>query len=148
MTTSIELHYQLRKKFRGAHILGLIIFTLAWIARSVYKTANLDIENVHLVIFIVLLFSLAYLAFYAIRLNMLEHRIRSNPDLKEALYDELFRLNELKAWRTAFFSVIGFNVVIAILSLFIHFEDLMLIFITVLLIGFGSYSLTLYLLDR
>ena len=75
-------------------------------------------------------------------------KIREDPSLKEALHDELFQLNELKAWKTAFFSVIGFNVLVAVLSLFIVFEDLMLIFLTTLLIGFGSYSLTLYLLDR
>ena len=141
MTTKIEVFYQLRKKYRGAHILGLSIFFLAWIARSIYN-------NVYLIIFILLLLSLAYLAYYAIRFNIIEHKIKQDPSLRVALHDELFQLNELRAWRTAFFSVISFNLIVALLSLFIVFEDFMLIFITTLLIGFGSYSLTLYLLDR
>lgn len=127
---------------------GLGIFVIAWITRSIYKVADLDMENLHLVIFIILLLSLAYLAYYAIMVNIIEHKIKEDLSLREALHDELFKLNELKAWKTAFFSVIGFNVLVAILSLFIVFEDLMLIFITTLLIGFGSYSLTLYILDR
>ena len=148
MTTQIETFFQLRKKYRGAHVLGLGIFFMAWIARSAYKIAKLDMEYLHLVIFIILLLSLAYLAYYAIRFNIIERKIKQDGSLREALHDELFQLNELKAWRTAFFSVISFNVFIAVLSLFLVFEDLMLIFITVLLIGFGSYSLTLYLLDQ
>jgi len=148
MTTQIDKFFQMRKKYRGAHLLGLGIFFLAWIARSVYKIAKLDLENLHLVIFLILLLSLIYLAYYAIRFNIVERKIKQDVSLREALHDELFQLNELKAWRTAFFSVIGFNVLIALLSFFIVFEDLMLIFITALLIGFGSYSLTLYILDQ
>jgi hypothetical protein len=138
----------MRKKYRGAHVIGLVIFAIAWIARSIYVIADINAKNLHLVIFIILLLSLTYLAYYAIRFNIVEHKIKQDTTLKEALHDELFQLNELKAWRTAFFSVIGFNVLVALLSLFIVFEDLMLIFITVLLIGFGSYTLTLYILER
>lgn len=148
MTTQIETFFQMRKKYRGAHVLGLGIFLIAWIARSIYKLAKLEMVNLHLIIFIILLLSLVYLAYNAIRLNIVERKIKQDDSLKEALHDELLQLNELKAWRTAFFSVIGFNVLLALLSLFIVFEDLMLIFISVLLIGFGSYSLTLYVLDQ
>jgi uncharacterized protein with PQ loop repeat len=148
MTTQIEVFYQLRKKYRGAHVLGLSIFFFAWIARSIYKISTSNMENVHLIIFILLLLSLAYLAYFAIRFNIIERKIKQDPSLREALHDELFQLNELRAWRTAFFSVISFNLIVALLSLFIVFEDFMLIFITTLLIGFGSYSLTLYILDR
>ena len=148
MATQIETFYQMRKKYHGAHVLGLVIFAIAWIARAIYKTANLNIDNLHLVIFIILLLSLAYLAYYAIRFNIVESKIKQDQTLREALHDELFQLNELKAWRTAFFSVIAFNVLVALLSLFVIFNDLMLICITALLIGFGSYSLTLHILDR
>ena len=148
MTTQIESFYQMRKKYRGAHVLGLSIFFLAWIARSIYKISDVKMEIVHLVIFMILLISLVYMAFYAIKFNIVERRIKRDQTLKEALHDELYQLNELRAWKTAFFSVIGFNVIVALFSLFIVFEDLMIIFITTLLIGFGSYSVTLYILDR
>jgi len=148
MTTQIESFYQLRKKYRGAHVFGLSIFFLAWIARTIYKMSDAKMESVHLVIFIILLLSLVYMAFYAIKFNIVERKIKSDQTLKEALHDELFQLNELRAWKTAFFSVIGFNLIVALFSLFIVFEDLMIIFITTFLIGFGSYNLTLYILDR
>jgi hypothetical protein len=148
MSTQIETFYNLRKKYRGAHVFGLSVFTLAWIARSIYKVSNSDNESLHLVIFLILLLSLVYLAYYAIRFNIIERKIKNDQSLKEALHDELFQLNELKAWKTAFFSLIGFIALMAILSFFVIFKDLMLIFITAFLIGFGSYSLTLYILER
>jgi hypothetical protein len=148
MSSQIESYYQMRKKYRGAHVLGLGIFFMAWVARSIYKIADMETESVYFVIFIILLLSLGFMGYYAIRFNIIERKIKADQSLKEALHDELFRLNELKAWKIAFFSVIGFNLLAAILSLFIIFDDLMLIFITTLLIGFGSYSLTLHILER
>lgn len=148
MPTQIETFYQKRKKYRGAHIGGLIIFFLAWISRSIYKISQQNLEYLHSGIFLILMLSLVFLAYYAVRVNILEHQIKKDSTLREALHDELFRLNELKSWKVAYFAVIGFVVLVAILSLFIVFKDLMLIFITTLLIGFGSYSLSLYILDR
>jgi hypothetical protein len=148
MTTKIESFYQLRRKYHGAHVFGLSIFVLAWIARSVYKIARLDMENLYMIIFIILLLSLCYLGYYAIRFNILEGKIKQDRSLREALHDELFQLNELRAWRTAFFAVIIFNLLVAIGSFFIDFDDFMLIFLTTLLIGFGSYSVTLYMSER
>ena len=78
MSTRIESFYQMRKKYRGAHVLGLSIFFLAWIARSVYKIAEAEIESLYLVILIVLLLSLVYLAYYAIRFNLVERKIKAD----------------------------------------------------------------------
>ena len=148
MANKIEMFYQNRKKYRGAHIIGLSIFLLAWIARSIYKLSGTDMENIHLFIFIILLLSLLYMAYNAIRLNIVERKIKADINLREALHDELFKLNELKSWKFAFFTIIVFIAIISILSFFIKFEDLMLIFVTTFIIGFGSYSLTLHILDR
>ena len=68
--------------------------------------------------------------------------------MKDALNNELVQLNELKAWRASFFSVIGFIVVAAVLSIFMHINDIMLVFLTALLIGFGTHNTAVYLLDR
>lgn len=148
MSTKGEIYYNLRKKYRGAHVYGLIAFTLAWIARSIYKISHFEDENLYLVIFVILFLALAYLSYYAIRFNIVERKINRDPSLKEALHDELFQLNELRAWKTAFFSLMGFNILMALLSLFVVFNDIMLVFITSFLVGFGSYSMTMYILEK
>jgi hypothetical protein len=148
MSTQIEIFYQIRKKYRGAHIFWLVIFTVAWIMRSVLKITNAENETMQQITMVVLLLSLIILAYYAIRFNIVEHKINKDDKLKKALHDELFQLNELKAWKTAFFSVMGFILLIAVFSIFVVISDLMLICITALLIGFGTYSFTLYIRER
>ena len=68
--------------------------------------------------------------------------------LKDALNNELVQLNELKAWRASFFALLGSIVVAAVLSIFVQINDIMLVFLTALLIGFGTHNTAIYLLDR
>ena len=148
MNTNIELADRKRTRYRGGHVLWLIVFFIAWIVRSIIKIAELELDTLHGVVLAVLLISILFQAYYAFRMKSLEKEIKSDSTLKEALNNELVRLNELKAWRASFFSLIIFIVIAAILSLFVRFDDLMLIFVTALLIGFGTYNSTRYFLDR
>ena len=105
-------------------------------------------DTTYTVLMAVLILSVLVQAYYAVRIKLVERRINRDASLKHALNNELVRLHQLKAWRASFFSVILFIVIAAVVSLFVDFDDLMLIFITALLIGFGTYNTTVYLLDR
>ena len=148
MTELIEILDQKRKKYRGRAILGSIVFFVAWLLRSIIKIYDLEMETFHTVVFIVLLLSVCYQAYFAIKLNIIKKRIKRDPLLKEALNNEWVRLNELKAWKVAFFSMMIFIVLVGILSFSVHIRDTMLIVVTALLVGFGSYHTTVYILDR
>ncbi|MFC1878568.1 hypothetical protein ACFLZW_01520 [Chloroflexota bacterium] len=148
MTTKLEIQDQKRTTYRRGHVTWLFVFVIAWIVRSGLKIFELDMDLLHTILLIPLLLSVSFQAFYALKDNLLKREISNDPILKEALNDELFQLNELKAWRTAFFCLIGYIIFVAILSLFITYNDIMLIFITALLIGFGSYNTTVYILNR
>lgn len=148
MTTQIEILDEKRRKYRGRHVMGLVIFSVAWIMYAILSISELEMEFLRTLVLAVLILSVFFQAYFALKINLLEREIKKDPFLKEALNNELVRLNELKAWRVSFFSVIGFIILAAILSLFITFNDLMLIFITALLIGFGTYNTAVYLLNR
>lgn len=148
MTTLIEIMDQKRNKFRRGYIIWLVVFFIAWIARSILKIFELEMDLFEIILLVILIFSVAVQAFYALKDNLLNLKLRKDPALREAVNDELVQLNELKAWKTAFFSLIGYVVFVAILSLFITFNDPMLIYITALLIGFGSYNTAVYFLNR
>ena len=148
MTTQIEIMDQKRKKFRRGWTIWLVVFFIAWIARSVLKIFELEMDLLETFLLVILLFSVSVQAFYALKDNLLNLKLRKDPLLREAMNDELVQLNELKAWKTAFFSLIGYIVFVAILSLFITFSDSMLIYVTALLIGFGSYNTAVYILNR
>lgn len=148
MTNQIEMFDRKRKKYRGGHILGFIVFFIAWIVRTLIKMLGLKLGTLYTGSMIVLLLAIAVMAYFAARLVIVERKIRKTPILKEALYNELVRLNELKAWRIGYFSLIVFILLAAYAIVADLLKDPMLLVGTALLVGFGSYSITVYLLDK
>lgn len=148
MTTQIEILDEKRRKYRGGHLIGFGVFFVAWIIRSVFKVVEIDTDLGYTILLIVLLLSVLVQMYFAVKAKTVEGEIRKDAFLKEALNNELIRLYELKAWRAAFFSVIGFVFLVAVASLFVKYNDVMLIFITAFLVGFGTYNITVYVLDR
>ncbi|MGW8143294.1 MAG: hypothetical protein ACWGN2_02800 [Anaerolineales bacterium] len=148
MTTQIEIYDQKRKYYRGGGLIGSFVFFLAWIGYVITRLSNQAADTARVVVLAVLILSVIVQAYYALRVNLLERDIRKNPDMKDALNNELVQLNELKAWRVSFFAVIGFIVIAAITSFFIQINDLMLIFLTALLVGFSTHNAAVYFLDK
>ena len=148
MTSQIEILDDKRRRYRGGHLIGFGVFFVAWIIHSVLKVAEIENDIVLPILLIVLLLSALFQAYFGIKGKRIEDEIKSDPHLKEALNNELIRLYELKAWRAAFFSVIAFLFLVAVISLFVEYNDVMLIFLTTFLVGFGAYNIAVHVLDR
>jgi hypothetical protein len=148
MTTQIEIFDRDRRRYRVGLLIGSSIFLLAWFGYIVVRISPGSIELFHTIVMVVLIVSLVIQAYYAVRTNLLERQIRKDDQLKAALNNELIQLNELKAWRAAFFSMLGFIVITAVFSFFVQIDDLMLVLLTLLLVGFGAHNLVAYILDR
>jgi len=148
MSTQIELLDEKRRQYRGGHLKGFAVFFTAWIARTALEIAGVENDLADTILMILLLLSALFQGYYGIKGKRIEDEIRKEPFLQEALNNELIRLYELKAWRVAFFSVIGFVFLAAIVSLFVEFNDIMLIFLTTFLVGFGTYNIAIHVLDR
>ena len=148
MTTKIEMFDQKRKRNRGGGLIGSAIFLIAWIGYVVIRISCLNIDLLRTIVLVVLILAVLFQAYFALMNVLLEREIKKDPQLKDALNNELVQLNELKAWRASFFSVIGFIIVAAVLSIFVQINDIMLVFLTALLIGFGTHNTAVYLLDR
>jgi hypothetical protein len=148
MTNQIEIFDRKRKKYRGGSILGFIVFFIAWIVRTLIKMLELNLGTLYTGSMVVLLLAIAVMAYFVARLVIVERKIRKDPILKEALYNELVQLNELKAWRIGFFSLILFILLAAYLIVADLLKDPMLLVGAALLVGFGSYNIAVYLLDK
>ena len=148
MTSKIELLDQNRKRFRKGTVIWLFVFVAAWIIRSAIKVQAVDVGIWDNILLAILMLSLIFQAYYVAREMLLGKEMQHDSIVKEALNDELTQLNALKAWKVAFFAVIGYILIIAILSFFIHFNDLMLLLLTAFLIGFGAYNAAVYFLNR
>lgn len=148
MTTQIEIFDRDRKRYRTGLLVGSLIFLLAWFGYILVRVTPQPQELLHTIVLAVLIASLVVQAYFALRTTLLERNIRKDTRLKEALNNELIQFNELKAWRIAFFAVVGFIVITAAFSFFVQIEDLMLVLLTLLLVGFGAHNLAIYVLDR
>ena len=148
MTQQIEFLDKKRKQYRGGSILGFIVFFIAWIVRALIKMLELKLGTLYTGSMIVLLLAIAVMAYFVAREVIVERKIRKDPILKEALYNELVRLNELKAFRIGFFSMILVILIAAYLIVADLLKDPMLLVGGAILVGFGSYSIAVYLLDK
>ena len=149
MSNKIETYDRKRKKSRGHFILSFGVFFIAFIAWSVLKIAGTPAGTLWTVRQIAL--GLGFICiFFGIRLALTERTIRKDPLLKEAIYNELDRLNELKSWKVAFYSL---NILTLIAIYLFHIFDVplkepIILIITYWLVGYGSFELTRYFLDR
>lgn len=148
MTTQIEMYDQKRKHNRGGGLIGSPIFLIPWIGYVITRIACLNYDLLRTIVLAILILAVLFQAYFAVKNILLEREIKKDPQLKDALNNELVQLNELKAWRASFFALIGFIVVAAVLSIFVQINDIMLVFLTALLIGFGTHNTAIYLLDR
>ena len=148
MASKIELLDQKRKSYRKGYVSGFFVFLAVWIMRSALKTLCLGTGIVQDSLLALLILAALVQAFYVVKEARLKDEFRNDKFVAEALNDELVQLNELKAWRTAFFALIGYIVLIAVLSFFVAFNDLMMLLITAVLIGFGSYNAAVFFLNR
>lgn len=148
MTSQIEIYDRKRKQYRGGGLVGSIIFFIAWMGYVILRLSSQTVDLLRTIILAILILAVLIQAYYALRVNLLEREIRKDPEMKEALNNELVQLNELKAWRASFFAVVGFIILTAITAFFVQINDLMLIFLTALLVGFGTHNAAVYYLDK
>ncbi|HAY84701.1 MAG TPA: hypothetical protein DCY42_07185 [Chloroflexi bacterium] len=148
MSTKIELFDQERSANRLGFLVGSSLFFVAWFIRAALKLLEVHFDAIYSILMVLLLISIGVQVVFALKDHRLNARMKSNPLLKEAMNDELIQLNELKAWKTAFFALIGFILFAAILSMAMVIKDPMLIYLTALLVGFGTRNMAVYILNR
>ena len=138
---------QKRKSYRKGYVIGFFVFLIIWITRSAMRTLDYG-DYLQDVLLGFLILTALFQAYFVGKEARLKDEFRNDKFISEALNDELVQLNELKAWRTAFFALIGYITLIAVLSFFVVFNDLMMLLITAILIGFGAYNTAVYFLNR
>lgn len=148
MTTNLEYFEQKRSHIRRNFLIWSTIFFVTWFVRSALKLAEVENDLIYTVLLIVLLVSLGFQVVFMLKDHSLDTEMKKHPQIREAMDDELVLLNELRAWKIAFFVLVGFILFAAVLSIVMRINDPMLIYITALLVGFGSRNMAVYTLNR
>ena len=120
------------------------------IARSAMEIAGKRAGTLWTVLNAVIVLSILWMIYFTTRLVIVVREIRKDPLLKEALNNELDRLNELKSWRVGFFSLIFFNLIALYVFhvMAVPLKEPVILLIISLLVGFGSFDIARYVLDR
>ena len=149
MSNLIELMDGKRRKYLSGYLVFLSVFLVIWFSEKVLQAAGIEIDGIRIVTLPVYIICILFQAYFSISLSTLKKKIKEDPQLNAALNNELVRLNELKSWRTAFFTTCASVLLLSILSVFTPLlDDTMYIALTSVLIGFGSYHLAFFILDR
>lgn len=149
MSNKIETYDRKRKKSRGHLILSFGVFFIAFIAWSVLKIVGTQAGTLWTMRQVSM--GLAFLGIcFGIRLSLTERKIRKDPLLKEAIFNELDRLNELKSWKVAFYSLTILTLIaVYLFHIFdVPLKEPIILIITYWLVGGGSFEFARYFLDR
>jgi hypothetical protein len=123
-------------------------FFITWFGYVMLRYSGQNIDLLRKVALAILILSGLFQVYFTVRKISLVRKIKKDPSLIEVIKNELVQHNELIAWSAAFFSVIGFIAVAAFVSIFVQINDLVLIFLTALLIGFGTHNAAFHVLER
>jgi len=143
----IELLDKKRRQYSKFYFMGLTVFTIAWIPRLILKSLDVKFALADRILILVLALSLPFQVYGSWGLARIARLIKKDPELKAALYNEYYLWNDLKAWKTGFFTMGACLAIFAVASLFIPF-DVMAVALTAIWTGVGGYHISLYRLER
>ena len=147
MSNRTEHFDRQRKNMRGGQIIALALVFITWLAYCIIEMSRAGAGQLQKTLLIICYAFLAVLIYFGIRLRRNAFLINQDPVLKEALHNELVRLNRMKAWRAAFFAILAFLTIVGIISIFIPIKNLLLIS-SAIIVGLGVRNITLYIQDH
>lgn len=148
MNREIELLDRQRMSYLGWSLVGFLIFIILSIARFFFRLGGYNSEPIGMAVLAGLLLSLMILIISSLGTALLSRKIRHNPQLKEALYNELIQALEIQSWKAAFFAAIVSNIFFTAAWFFYPVCDPVMLTLTTIIAGLGSYQATFYLKYR
>jgi hypothetical protein len=143
----IERFDRERNYLRGAQIVAMVLFFTTWVIFCGLEiTGSGEGKSAKTLLILIYIFTAA-LVVIGLGLRRNAYLINHDPVLNEALNNELVRLNRLKAWKAAFFGMLGCLVMTGILSQLVELKNLHLL-ASAVIVGLGTRNITFYLLDR
>jgi len=144
MVSDIENLDKKRMRYLALYLVGFVFFLILSITRFFFRLRGLNSQPVGTAVLIGLLLSLLLLVISTIGTLSLGRKIKSDPLLKEALYNELVQSLEVQSWRAAFLGAAATTVFFAVAWFFYPVCDLVMVALTSIIAGLGAYQATFY----
>ncbi len=148
MSSAVEKYDRLRRRYFKVYLVGLALFLAAWISRLIMREIGILPEWLDPTLAGLLLLAVLILFFSFLGLNKIRRAVASDPTLKDALYDELVRLNWERAWKYGFLAVMGGLAFFAVFNFLSPVKDVFAFILTAFFAGTAGYAFAFYRLDR
>jgi len=130
------------------YLVGAVCFITLSVTRFFFRLKDLNTQPIGQAVLIGLLLSLLLLVFCTLKSARLGNKIKQDPLLKEALYNELIETLELQSWKAAYLGAIGTTMFFAIAWFFYPICDPVMVALTSIITGAGAYQAAFYLKYR
>jgi hypothetical protein len=147
-SSEIEILDAKRMRHLEIYILGVGIFIALSVTRYFFRLGGLNAEPIGVVVLVGLIISLGVISLSSILSAQFWKRVRHDPELMEALNNELIQVLQLKSWKAAYLGAVGATMFFAIVGFFYPVSDPMLMALTAIIAGAGAYQATFYFLYR
>ena len=144
MDSDIERLDKKRMSFLALYLVGSVIFIILSVTRYFFRLRGLNTQPIGIAVLIGLLLSLLVLGISTIGSLLLGRKIKRDPLLKEALYNEMVRSLEVQSWRAAYFGAAATTVFFAVTWFFYPVCDPVMVSLTSIIAGLGAYQATFY----
>lgn len=146
--SEIEILDAKRMRHLEVYILGVGVFIALSVTRYFFRLGGLNSQPIGLAVLGGLIISLGVISLSAVLSARLWKRVKYDPELMDALNNELIQVLQLKSWKAAYLGAIGTTMFFAVVGLFYPVSDPMLMALTSIIAGAGAYQATFYYLYR
>jgi hypothetical protein len=143
----IEVLVGKRRLYQKGFIIGFLLFIIASFSELILRSTGTDIDRIRVFSLPVFVVAIAFMAFASIMGGLLQNKIKADEHLKEALFDELTKLNEMKSWKAAFITTLVTLMSFGLISTQCSM-DTMYVALTTIVIGSGSFHIAFLYNDR
>lgn len=145
MNTEIERLDKKRVRLLEWHLAGFLIFFIFSNIRFFFRASGLNSAPIGLSVLIISVIGVAIVGLSTYGLAILNRKLRSEPDLSEALNNEYIRSFEPNSWRAAFIGSAASTAFFALVYFIYPVYDPVLVALNSILTGAGAYQFNFYL---
>lgn len=144
MDSDIETLDKKRMRYLEWYLIGFAIFLPMSLMRFFFRLSGLNSQPIGQVVLAGLFISLGLMAYSTYCSAMLVRKIKGDPVLYGALYNEMVQSLETQSWMAAYIGACATTIFFALVHSFYPICDLVLVALTSIIVGACAHRVTFY----
>lgn len=144
MESEIERLDRMRMRYLEWYLIGIVLFLILSLIRYFFRLGDLNAQPIGVVVLAGLFLCVGLIAFSTYKSAILARKIKGDPLLEEALYNEMVQSLETQSWKAAFIGAIATTSFFALVGFIYPICDLVLVALTSIVVGAGANRATFY----